>query len=329
MIEHVLVAVVREQSEERAHAMVRGALEGGIRALEITVPTPGCFSMLARLAGERSPPISGVGTVRTIEDVRRAKDAGASFIVSPHTDVVLIEAAHEAGLIAIPGALTPTEIIGAERAGGDFIKIFPVSAVGGASYVRQLRGPLPGVRLWVSGTVQLEEIEAYVAADTQLIGLTSALFADVAGDIERIVRARTEKALLALECARTSGPLLQIRGAQPLSIGLEELRRLPEADRVDLASVLPERRGQAARIRPLLEAAGVPEQAEVELRSIDGAFRRVVSAKSLYASGYLHFATDGQPLPRSAGGPLRLYIVGGDTACDNVKALSQITVVRS
>jgi 2-dehydro-3-deoxyphosphogluconate aldolase/(4S)-4-hydroxy-2-oxoglutarate aldolase len=333
LLDATIVAVVRDRSEEHVRRVVAGLVEGGIRALEVTVPTPGCFSVLHEMA--RSPIqatlTTGVGTVKTVDEVHRARDAGASFVVSPHTDVRLIEAAQAAGMVCIPGALTPTEVLTAHGAGADFVKVFPVSAVGGAKYVQQLKGPIPEVRLWVSGTVQIEEIEEYIAADTALIGLTSALTADLVSDPTATVRTRTARALDALGRAREARPLLTIRGVQDnkLEVGIKELRALGAEERVLLETILPERRGQAVRLRTLLASAGVPEDAEVEIASLDGQFKRVVNAKSLYASGYLHYATDGQPLGMSGGGPLRLYIAGGDKACDNVKGLSQITLVRA
>jgi len=100
-------------------------------------------------------------------------------LVSPHTDPVLIEAVRKTHLVSIPGALTPTEILLARAAGADFVKIFPVSAVGGARYLRLLRAPVGGVPFWVSGTVAIEDIEEMFEAGASLIGLTSALFSDL------------------------------------------------------------------------------------------------------------------------------------------------------
>src|SRR5689334_22479776 len=111
----VLVAVVRETSEARAEALVEALLEAGIRALEITATTPGCFEILKRLAGGAPGSTLGAGTVLSAEDAVRAADAGVSFVVSPHTDAAVVDAAHRAGLVAIPGALTPTEIVAAHR----------------------------------------------------------------------------------------------------------------------------------------------------------------------------------------------------------------------
>jgi hypothetical protein len=234
-------------------------------------------------------------------------------------------------MVCIPGALTPTEILFAHNAGAEFVKVFPVNAVGGAEYLHHLKGPIPEARLWVSGSVRIEEIEEYVVAEAALIGLTSALTGDLLDDPCDSVRARTVRAVDALARAREAQPLLTIRGAgdEPLSIGLRELHALGADERVLMETLFPGRRGQAAHLRTLLALAGVPPDAEVELASLDGQFKRIVSAKSLYFAGYLHYATDGQPLGKSGGGPLRLYIVGGDKACDNVKGLSQITLVRA
>jgi 2-dehydro-3-deoxyphosphogluconate aldolase / (4S)-4-hydroxy-2-oxoglutarate aldolase len=326
----VLVAVVREVSEARAQAFSEALLEGGLRALEITANTPGAFAALESLdrAGASRHAVLGIGTVKTSEDVARTRAAGGAFVVSPHTDPSIIESAHRDELVAIPGALTPTEIMAARTAGADFVKIFPVSAVGGARYLRLLRAPLGGLPLWVSGSVALEEIEEMVGAGAALIGLTSALLADLPDDLaaaRTAVRARAQSALEALARAKSGRPLLTIRGAEGSKhFALSEIRG---GERARLEDLLPERRGNAVRLRSFLEVARVPPGAMVEVRSADGAFVRQVAAKTLLDGGWLHYATDGEPLPRSAGGPLRLYVIGGDSSCDNVKGLAEIAVL--
>lgn len=334
LFDAAVVAIVRDADEGRARALAEALVEAGVRALEITAPTPGCFETLRALEratgrGTAARVVLGVGSVRTSDDVARARDAGASFIVSPHIDPRLVAAAHAADCVSIPGALTPTEVLTAHAAGADVVKLFPISAVGGARFVRQLRGPIPDVRLWASGNVALDEVEEYLEAGVSLVGLTSALTGDLGREVRGPIRERVARAAEAVAAARFGRWLLFLQGeVQLMKLGHRELRGLPAEDHVSLDAFVPGRRGQAVRLGRLLAEAGIPDDADVELTSTDGGFRRVVPAGALARAGLLHWATEGHPLSKADGGPLRLYIVGGAAGCDNVKSLSQISVVR-
>jgi 2-dehydro-3-deoxyphosphogluconate aldolase / (4S)-4-hydroxy-2-oxoglutarate aldolase len=316
LAEAVIVAVVRDKDQGRAAAIVDALLSAGIRALEVTAPTPGCYEILRAHAGSNA--VLGVGTVMDTIDLSRAKDAGARFVVSPIVDEEIIRKAREMGMVAIPGAMTPTEIVTAHRAGADFIKIFPISAVGGPKYVRLIRGPLPNVPFWVSGSVSIEEIPEYLDAGAKLLGLTTAL----TGDPEKI----GERVARALDALKAQSSLVIVGPAGRVELDVRELSKLPESEHVDLGSMFAGRLGNAVRLRSLLERAGVPRESEVDVESGDGAFKRSTSAALLYDGGVVHHATDGVPLSRDAGGPLRLYVAGGASGCDNVKALARITV---
>ncbi len=325
-----LVGVVRSRDPRHAEALFNGLLEGGLRAIEVTATTPGCFDLLrdAHERARRSGIVLGVGTVRTSAELNAAAESGAQFIVSPHTNVGLVAEAKAKGLVVIPGALTPTEIVAARTAGAHFVKVFPVSAMGGPTYVKLLSGPLPDVPLWVSGDVQLDEIPAYLAAGAKLIGLTSAL--DPGALTENPLaeaRSRAGAALEALAGAQKPAPLLNlVVGGQTHGIGLKEIRRLPGSEHIRLESMVPGRRGHGIRLGVLLRAAGLPETATLRITSTDG-FSREMSAQQIYEDGILHWATDGRPLTPGEGGPLRLYLVQGDDQCDNVKGLSEIAVI--
>jgi 2-dehydro-3-deoxyphosphogluconate aldolase/(4S)-4-hydroxy-2-oxoglutarate aldolase len=321
------VGVVRADDRDRAHQLARLLLEGGLGALEITAGTPGAFEIIAALAEATDVPL-GIGTVRSTREVDATADAGGRFVVSPHTDEAIITRTLERGLVSIPGAMTPTEILRARAAGADFVKIFPIDAVGGATFVYRVRGPLPDVPLWVSGDVSIEQIDAYVEAGVSLIGLTSALTADLPEPLEESVPARAAAAMSAVQNARGGRTLLTIQlGSRGASIGLEELRRLPESEHTPLEAVVTGRRGHAVRIRVLLEHARVPDRGAAEVVSADG-FSREMSLEALYAGGFIHYATDGRALSAEEGGPLRLYVVGADSHCDNVKGLAQIRVLE-
>jgi 2-dehydro-3-deoxyphosphogluconate aldolase/(4S)-4-hydroxy-2-oxoglutarate aldolase len=323
-----LVGVIRARDEARARAAVEGLLEGGFRALEVTADTPGCASIIAELARRTRAVTLGVGTVTAPETVATARAAGASFVVSPHTDPELVRVASASGLVVIPGAFTPTEILHARRAGADFVKLFPVSAGGGPRFVRALRGPLPEVPLWVSGDVPRDEIGAYLAAGATLIGLTSALTADLedldAQAARDVVAERATQCLAAAAAARDEAVLLTlVAGAGRLQVDLRSLRRLPGTEHVSIEALVPNRRGHGVRVRRLLEHLGVERGARLRLRSQDG-FEREVAASQLYDGGVIQYALDGRPLDAAEGGPLRLFIVDGSDQCDNVKGLARM-----
>lgn len=329
LLASTVVGVVRSERRERAEALARALVEGGMRAVEITATTPGAFEIVADLVIANPPPttVLGIGTVRTEREVDRAQQAGARFVVSPHTDKAIIQRAVQQHLVSIPGAMTPTEILAARAAGADIVKVFPIDAVGKASFVRRLKGPLPDVPLWVSGDVAISEIDGYLEAGVSLIGLTSALTADLVEPLDVAVKARAKSAIDAVARARAGAPLLTflVEGRRGV-VGLKELRRLPGSEHTPLESVVSGRRGHAVRMRVLLESALVPREAKLEVVSADG-FVRPVDAAALFEGGFLHYATDGHALSVEEGGPLRLYIVGGDSQCDNVKGLAEIRVV--
>ncbi len=329
LLSGTLVGVVRDRDQTRAHQIAQGLLDAGFRAVEVTATTPGCFEVIKALDQRVRQPrvVLGVGSIRTLAQLNAAEQAGARFIVSPHTDPELIAAAVQKDMIVIPGAMTPTEVVTALSAGANLVKLFPITTLGGARYLRLLRGPLPDAPLWVSGDVGLEEIPAYLDAGASLIGLTSALTAELPQDLLPAVHARAAKAMELLLRAREGNPLLTLTGPSgKLTLGLKELRKLSGTEHTSLASVIPGRKGHAVRIRLLLQSIGAPPNSQVQLRSYDG-FTRAVTAQSLYDGGFIQYASDGHPLDRAGGGPLRLYIVDGPDQCDNVKGLSQIDVL--
>ena len=141
-----VVPVVRAPSAELALRAAEAVLAGGISVFEITMTVPGAVDVIREL-GERfhGRALIGAGTVLTPEDALTCIDAGAQFIVGPGLNLATIAAAHARDVPVMPGALTPTEVITAWQAGADMVKIFPCGAVGGAKYLRALRGPLPQI----------------------------------------------------------------------------------------------------------------------------------------------------------------------------------------
>jgi 2-dehydro-3-deoxyphosphogluconate aldolase/(4S)-4-hydroxy-2-oxoglutarate aldolase len=171
-----ILPVVRAPSSEIASRAVECMVAGGIDVVEITMTVPGACTLIETLAaryGERV--LVGAGTVLDAAAARRCIGAGARFIVSPATDEDTIALCAGQGVPALPGALTPTEIVHAARAGADLIKVFPCSALGGARYIRALRGPLAHLRFVPTGGVSEDTIADYVRAGASALGMGSEL----------------------------------------------------------------------------------------------------------------------------------------------------------
>jgi len=149
----------------------------GLQAIEITMNTEGAVEMVSEnRALVPKGKLLGMGTIRNLEEARRAIDAGAMFLVAPNFDSSVIEYAVSQQVPIIAGALTPTEVYAAWSAGAAMIKVFPCQAMGGASYIRDLRGPFDHIPLVAVGGVDQENIGEYFQAGAQAIGVSSALF---------------------------------------------------------------------------------------------------------------------------------------------------------
>jgi len=196
--------VLRTQNSDAGFQACLAAMEGGVRTIEITKTVPSCFEMIRGLiatTGGRYP--IGVGTVWDPGAVREAKDAGASFVVTPVLLPEVAEACRQEDILCVLGALTPTEIYQARLAGAALVKVFPVDPVGGPEYIRSLNGPMGGVPFWVSGGVKIEDIGAYLRLGVRAVGLTTALFPPEAlahRDLE-LIRSNAERAAEAAAAA--------------------------------------------------------------------------------------------------------------------------------
>ena len=185
--------------------LAEALLQAGLPIAEITMTVPNAIDAIRaiakRLAGKM---LLGAGTVTDAETARRAADAGAEFIVSPCLVREVIEAAHKANVAVLPGALTPGEVFEAHRLGGDMVKVFPVQSVGGAAYLRALRGPFPDIPLVPTGGVSLENIGAMFQAGAAAVGVGSELISQDAmarGDYAAI-QALAKQFLAAVRKAR-------------------------------------------------------------------------------------------------------------------------------
>lgn len=171
--EHSLLAIVRTDSPATALAAAKAVVRGGFRLVEITLTTPGAEQVIRQVSLNKDV-LVGCGTVLTPNQAREAIHWGAHFVVSPHTDQQIIETAHKLGALAISGALTPTEIVTAWQAGADLVKIFPVTAVGGIDYLRNICTPLPSIPLLPTGGIG-ENFLGYLHAGAAAVGLGQSL----------------------------------------------------------------------------------------------------------------------------------------------------------
>jgi 2-dehydro-3-deoxyphosphogluconate aldolase / (4S)-4-hydroxy-2-oxoglutarate aldolase len=177
IIERVgLVPVLRAKSISQAHAVVEAMIAGGVTVVEVTMTVPNAVHLLKELKKEHGAKILlGSGTVTTAKEVEDTINAGAEFVVSPSLHPNVIAATKAAGKLSIPGALTPTEVITAHRAGADYVKIFPCSAMGGASYLKSLLAPFPHLKLIPTGGVTLKTAEEFIRAGARALGVGSDL----------------------------------------------------------------------------------------------------------------------------------------------------------
>ncbi len=167
-------AIIRASDTGTARAAMQAAVEGGFRMVEFTLTTPGALDLVEEFA--RDPELLvGAGTVLTTVDARRAVRAGARFVVSPITDPEVIGETHLLGAVAVPGAYTPTEMMIAVRAGADVVKLFP--AVHDVPLVvRQIRGPLPDLRIFPTAGVTLDNFGDILRAGAFGVGFVAPLF---------------------------------------------------------------------------------------------------------------------------------------------------------
>src|SRR5579862_635993 len=173
IIERVgLIPVLRAKSIAQAHAVVEAMIAGGVTVVEVTMTVPNAVHLLKELKKEHGATILlGSGTVTTAKEAEDTINAGAEFVVSPSLHPEVIAATKAAKKVSIPGALTPTEAMSAWEAGADYVKIFPCSAVGGASYLKALLAPFPHFKLIPTGGVTLQTAEGFLRAGARALGV--------------------------------------------------------------------------------------------------------------------------------------------------------------
>lgn len=169
------VAVIRMKDAARVATTADALRRGGVTAIEITMTVPGAVGIIREMAKAKGPgTLVGAGTVLDAKTAAEVIDAGADFVVSPVFDRDVVQACRDAGVLVAPGAFSPTEIVTAWGAGADVVKVFPATSLG-PRFFRDLRGPLPHVRLMPTGGVTLENAREFLAAGACCVGIGTAL----------------------------------------------------------------------------------------------------------------------------------------------------------
>jgi 2-dehydro-3-deoxyphosphogluconate aldolase/(4S)-4-hydroxy-2-oxoglutarate aldolase len=199
-----IVAVIRMKDPAKLQAVVDAIAEGGIRALEITMTVPGAVELIRDLAPKLPEGfILGAGTVLDAETVARVAEAGARYVVSPVFRRSVIEACHARDLATMPGCFTPTEILDAWDAGADIVKVFPATTLG-PSYLKDVRAPLPQVKLMPTGGVTVENAGDWIRAGAVAVGVgTSLLDARAIADGNfQVLKTNAERMIANVRAAR-------------------------------------------------------------------------------------------------------------------------------
>jgi len=166
-----VVAVVRADSSDQLIGVVEALHQGGLTCIEITMTTPNALQVIADAAAKFGHSCAiGVGTVLDAETARAAILAGAQFVVAPTLDLATIEMCKRYSKVVVPGAFTPTEILRAWQAGADVVKVFPATKLGPA-FFKDIKGPLPHIKLTPTGGISLENAAEYIKAGAVALGV--------------------------------------------------------------------------------------------------------------------------------------------------------------
>jgi len=170
-----VVAIVRVESAQEAVAVCTAIAKGGVKPIEVTMTVPGAVDAIKEFKSiVKDKVLVGAGTVLDPETARAVILAGAEFVVSPTLNLRVIEVCRRYSKIVIPGTFTPTEILTAWEAGADIVKVFPAT-VGGPQYLRDIKGPLPQIRLMPTGGVNLENTPDFIRAGAVAVAAGTSL----------------------------------------------------------------------------------------------------------------------------------------------------------
>src|SRR3954469_21276181 len=200
-----VVAVIRLKDPGKLREVVDAIAAGGVRALEVTMTVPGAVELIRALAaGLPEGFLLGAGTVTDAATARAVIDAGARFVVSPVFRPEVIAACHERDVAAMPGCFSPTEIFAAHDSGADIVKVFPATMLG-PQFIKDVRAPLPQVKLMPTGGVTLDNAGDWIRAGAVAVGLGSALIDAAAIDGNRldVITANARRVVANVAAART------------------------------------------------------------------------------------------------------------------------------
>lgn len=198
-----IIPVVRASSADEARQAVDAIHRGGIAIIEITMTVPDAPAIIREVCQHYGHKVlTGAGTVTTAKQAEKCLEAGAEFLVSPGLSIAVLRVAEAAGKLAIPGALTPTDVMAAQEAGASLIKVFPCGSVGGPKYLKALRAPFPEARFVPTGGVNLQNAAEYVAVGAFALG--------VGADLVDLVALRNNQAQKITDMARALVDAVQL-----------------------------------------------------------------------------------------------------------------------
>jgi 2-dehydro-3-deoxyphosphogluconate aldolase / (4S)-4-hydroxy-2-oxoglutarate aldolase len=200
-----VVAVIRMKDPAKLRAVVDALAEGGVRALEVTMTVPRAVELIAEIAPTLPDGfLLGAGTVTDTRTVHAVIDAGASFVVGPVFVPDVVAACHERDRPVVPGCFSPTEIFAAHVAGADIVKVFPATALG-PQYIKDVRAPLPHLKLMPTGGVTPDNAGDWIRAGAVAVGLGSALLDSAAIESGRfeLIASNARRAIASVVAART------------------------------------------------------------------------------------------------------------------------------
>ncbi|HXP86084.1 MAG TPA: bifunctional 4-hydroxy-2-oxoglutarate aldolase/2-dehydro-3-deoxy-phosphogluconate aldolase [Bryobacteraceae bacterium] len=172
LIEEIgIIPAIRVSSTEDALFAAEAVSSSGIPIVEVTMTVPGAHGVISELARTNPKLVVGAGTVLDLDVARRSLDVGAKFLTSPGLDLELVDSAVKNETMVFPGAMTPTEVMMAWKAGSDFVKVFPCAALSGPIYIKALKSPFPHVSLIASGGVNQHNATEFILAGAAAIGI--------------------------------------------------------------------------------------------------------------------------------------------------------------
>lgn len=185
-----IIPAIRVSSGDDAHFAAEAVTKGGIPIVEITMTVPGATELIAHLVHYHPKMLVGAGTVCSIETARKCVDAGASFLTAPGFDPAIVEFAAKVEVAVLPGALTPTEVLSAWRAGSDFVKVFPCALVGGDKYVKALKASFLDIPIVAAGGVNQQTAASFILSGATAIGVGKELIPTEAIEYKQAERIR-------------------------------------------------------------------------------------------------------------------------------------------